>query len=161
MPNTASFSAYSVDDLNDSVKNIKPFSPTMGIVFASPALGIPTLAETAASWGFPVFGCSTAGEILKGNKGSLILEQSAVCFVSDPDSSLFSISLFEKNNESSFNFGRIIGAWGKKTFDAPAFIIAISGLTNDGEAIIRGIESVSPPGTLIYGGVAGDDAHFQ
>jgi hypothetical protein len=39
--------------------------------------------------------------------------------------------------------------------------MAISGLTNDGEAIIRGIESVCPPGTLVYGGVAGDDANFK
>ena len=138
MPKSACFSAYSVEELDESVR-ASGISPTLGIVFSSPAIGIPELAKASASWGFPVFGCSTAGEILKRENGSPILEQSVVCCLTDLDLSLFEVAIFEKTTESSLDFGRKIGNWGIKVFESPAFIIGISGLKNDGEAIVKGI----------------------
>ena len=159
MPKSACFAAYSVDELDEMVRS-RGFTPTLGIVFCSPAIGIPELVNVLPAWGFPVFGCSTAGEILKREGGSPILEQSVVCCLLDLDPSLFSIAIFNRNTESSFDFGRKIGSWGMRTFSSPAFLIAISGLTNDGEAIVKGIESACPYGTPSFGGMAGDDANF-
>lgn len=161
MPKIACLSAYTCEDLDERVRQHRKFTPTLGIVFGSPALGIPGLAEASAEWGFPVFGSSTAGEILKGESGSQTLEQSAVCCLTDLDSSLFSVSIFEKGAASFSDFGRTIAQWGLRLFEAPAFIIAISGLSNDGEAIVKGIQSACPSGTPIYGGLSGDDSNFK
>ncbi|MGD0079602.1 MAG: FIST N-terminal domain-containing protein [Methanoregula sp.] len=156
------FSADSTREISEGIRNFSDFHPTLGIIFSSVALGIPGLASQIASAGFPVFGCSTCGEILKGEEGEgPVLEESAVCCLLDIDPSVFSVALFERRDESSFDFGKRIGAWGKKTFASPAFIVTMAGLKNDGEALVRGIESGSHPGTRIFGGLAGDDRKFS
>ncbi len=154
------FSADSASEISERIRNFSDFHPTLGIVFSSVALGIPDLASEISRAGFPVFGCSTCGEILKGEEDP-VLEESAVCCLLDIDPSYFSVALFEKHDESSFDFGKRIGAWGKERFASPAFIVTMSGLKNDGEALIRGIESGCPPGTRIFGGIAGDDRRFS
>lgn len=155
------FTAYSVDEVVERTRNDPGFRPTLGIIFSSTAIGIPELASIISSLDIPTFGCSTCGEILIPSEDSPIFEQSAVCYFADPDPSHFSIRLFEMTNESATDFGNCIGNWGKETFKNPAFIIAISGLKNDGEAIIRGIEAVCPQKTPIFGGISGDDGDFQ
>ena len=153
------FSADSVREISERIRNFSDFHPTLGILFSSVALGIPGLASEISRAGFPVFGCSTSGEILKGEEDP-VFEQSAVCCLLDIDPSVFSVALFEKHDESPFDFGKRIGAWGKERFACPAIIITMSGLKNDGEALIRGIESGCPQGTRIFGGIAGDDGKF-
>ena len=161
MPHSFCFSADSAGELSERIGSFTEFRPTLGIIFSSVALDIPDLASTISSFGFPVFGCSTAGEILKEKGESPVREESAVCCLLDIDPSVFSVALFEKREESSFNFGKRIGSWGKERFASPAFIVTLSGLKNDGEALVRGIESVNPPGLRIFGGVAGDDGKFS
>jgi len=161
MPQSFCFSADSAAEVSEGIRNVTGFRPTLGIIFSSVSLDIPGLAAEISLAGFPVFGCSTSGEILKEADEDLVLEQSAVCCLLDIDPSVFSAVLFEKGEDSSFDFGRRIGTRGKETFANPAFIVTISGLKNDGEALVRGIESVSPPGTRIFGGIAGDDGKFS
>ena len=155
------FSADSAREISERIRNFSDFHPTLGIIFSSVALGIPDLASEISSAGFPVFGCSSCGEILKVKREEPVLEQSAVCCLLDIDPSVFSVTLFEKSDESSFDFGKRIGSWGKERFASPAFIVTMSGLKNDGEALVRGIESENLPGTRIFGGLAGDDAKFS
>lgn len=133
----------------------------MGIIFSSVALGIPGLVSEISSAGFPVFGCSSCGEILTQEGKTPVFEQSAVCCLLDLDPTVFSVALFEKNAATSNDFGRRIGEWGKTVFKNPAFIITVSGLKTDGEAVVRGIGSVCPSGTQIFGGLAGDDSLFR
>ena len=147
------FSADSTREISERIRNFSDFHPALGIIFSSVALGIPGLASQIASAGFPVFGCSTCGEILKGEGEGPVLEESAVCCLLDIDPSVFSVALFERRDESSFDFGKRIGAWGKKTFASPAFIVTMAGLKNDGEALVRGIESGSHPGPGYSGGL--------
>ncbi|PKL69806.1 MAG: hypothetical protein CVV30_00040 [Methanomicrobiales archaeon HGW-Methanomicrobiales-1] len=154
------FSADSASEISERIRNFSDFRPTLGIIFSSVALGIPDLASEISRAGFPVFGCSTSGEILAGEEENPVLEQSAVCCLFDIDPTVFSVALFEKNDISSFDFGSRIGSWGKEKFSRPAYIVTMSGLKNDGEALVRGIESVNPPGTRIFGGIAGDDGKF-
>ena len=155
-----SLSADTVRELSEKISGFSDFRPALGIIFSSVALGIPDLASEISRAGFPVFGCSTAGEILGGEEESPVLEQSAVCSLVDIDPTVFSVALFERHDLSSFDLGARIGSWGKETFSRPAFIVSMSGLKNDGEALIKGIESVNAPGTRIFGGLAGDDEKF-
>jgi hypothetical protein len=159
-PSLSTYSALSAEELVDKIESNPGFRPTLGIIFSSVALGIPHLAGQLRSKGFPVFGSSTAGEILVRNAEPPMHEQSCVCCLLDLDPSLFAVRLFERGADSTGDLGRRIGEWGSSIFADPAFIIALSGLKNDAESVIHGIGSACPSGTLIYGGIAGDDSEF-
>ena len=58
------FSADSTGEISRKIRSFSDFRPTLGIIFGSVALDIPGLASTISSFGFPVFGCSTAGRYL-------------------------------------------------------------------------------------------------
>ncbi|MDO9034231.1 MAG: FIST N-terminal domain-containing protein [Methanoregula sp.] len=157
MLHTSCFSAFSADELIDKYRQISSFRPTIGIIFSSIALDIPDLVAAIRPEGIPVLGCSTAGEILVEGEAEPFLDQSAVCCFMDFDPALFRISLFERGEETSFTLGQHIGKWGSRQFSKPAFIIAIAGLKNDGEAIVHGIQEVAGTKAPLFGGMAGDD----
>lgn len=160
--NIQRFSAQTVDELDEKLRHcLNGFSPTLAFLFTSPFLGITECARFARSAGFPVFGCTTAGEILPGTGPSPVYELSLVCCLLDPPASSFSVRLFERGAGSSGDLGTLIGRWGGDLYARPSFILAVSGLTNDSEAILRGMQSVIPEGTIIVGGIAGDDTAFE
>ncbi len=161
IPGHLCFSALSAEEIEDRLEEKGEFSPTFGFVFSSVALDIKKIADILASAHVPVFGASTAGEILGVDGEDPVRERSAVCCFLDIDPSLFSIRLFDRGERSCFEFGEAIGVEGTKLFREPAFIIAISGLSNDGDAIVSGIRSAVPPGTPVVGGLAGDDSFFR
>jgi hypothetical protein len=161
MPRTACFTVYSADELVEKYRQITRFRPTLGIIFSSVALDIPGLAAAIRPEGIPVFGCSTAGEILAGGEEPPFNDQSAVCCFLDIDPALFRIARFERTGNTSFALGEQVGAWGSGEFSHPAFIIAIAGLKNDGEAIVRGITGAAGKPVPIFGGMAGDDARLE
>ncbi len=156
----SSFAAYTPAQVRDQFQQIRDMQPTLGCVFSSTAIGIPELVSELASLNIPVFGCTTGGEILSGCDAPPVSDQSAVCCFIDPDPSLFSVMLFEKGALLEDELGRQIGRWGATLFDEPGFIIVISGLTNNAEAIVRGMEEICPPNTPVYGGIAADDGDF-
>jgi hypothetical protein len=158
MLKTSGFISRSIDELKDGITKETAFSPTLAFIFSSVKLGLPDLARTIAPLGIPVFGSSSAGEILATPEGPPVYEQSAVCCLLDLPPAFFSVRLFERNGEPSREFGQRMGAWGMEHFSQPAFIISIANLENNGEAIIRGMEEMCPKGTTIYGGFAGDNS---
>ena len=156
------FVVQTVDELDANIQRSRAeFSPTLAFLFTSPYLGIENCVQHIRSAGCPVFGCTTAGEILTNEGSSPVYELSAVCCLLDPAPSTFAVHMFDRENESSFELGKQIGLWGGTLFRRPGFFLAISGLTNDGEAIIRGMQSVLPAETVIVGGIAGDDTTFE
>lgn len=157
MPHSAGFTAISADEIREKYRQIAHFTPTLGIIFSSVSLGIDDVAAAIGTGSIPVFGCSTAGEILVTGEGDPIYNQSAVCCFLDIDPALFRVSLFGRGNVSPFELGQQIGRWGTGQFSCPAFIIVIGGQKNDGEAIVRGIQQAAGQTTPIFGGVAGDD----
>ena len=162
MPRTACFTVYSADELVERYREIILFRPTLGIVFSSVALDIPALAASIRPLGIPVFGCSTAGEILAGKEDETPFnDTSAACCFLDIDPALFRVARFERNGDSSFALGERVGAWGSGQFSRPAFILTIAGLKNDGEALVRGITSAAGKPVPIFGGMAGDDARLE
>ncbi|NMB77686.1 MAG: hypothetical protein GYA23_01160 [Methanomicrobiales archaeon] len=161
MPRTASFVVYSAEELVEKYRQITRFRPTLGIIFSSVALDIPALVAAIQPEGIPVFGCSTAGEILAGGGDAPFNDMSAVCCFLDIDPALFCIARFERNGDSSFALGERVGVWGSGRFSRPAFLIAIAGLKNDGEAVMRGITHAAGKHVPIFGGMAGDDGHLE
>ena len=149
-----------MEEISETIRNLKEFSPTLGIIFSSPALDIPECTRMISSAGFPVFGCSTAGEILPVEGGEPAHEGTAACCLLDIDPHIFSISLFQRDGQAPPELGTRIAAWGLALFERPAFIIAIAGLKNNNEAIAKSIASACPENTQIFGGVAADDGTF-
>jgi hypothetical protein len=155
------FTAYSPDELSLGIREQRSrFSPTLAIVFSSPSLDIGECVRVLAGSGCAVFGASTAGEILTGAGASPVYEQSATCCLIDPDPSVLAVRLFPRKGATPFELGEEAGRWAAGCFAQPALIVAVSGLTNNAEAIIRGMERYLPPGTVIAGGVAADDTAF-
>src|SRR5574339_92298 len=75
----------------------------------------------------------------------------------------FKIEFIETSQESALEDARKLGITGKETFTRPAFIIANSGVSSDGEPIVEGIlqgfgKSHSPEDdeVTVFGGKAGD-----
>ena len=156
------FTAYSAEELGEKIREQKKhLTPTLVLAFASPFLDIGNSHKALQEAGCSVFGASTAGEILSGNDSLQVLEQSVVCCLLDPDPSAFFVRLFKREDLSSFELGRQAGTWGAGCFEQPAFLMVVSGLTNDTEAIIRGMTECLPSGTKIAGGIAADDHAFE
>jgi hypothetical protein len=156
------FTAYSAEELGGKIRDLKKhLTPTLALAFASPFLDIGDSQKTLQEAGCAVFGASTAGEILTGNDPVPVTEQSVVCCLLDPDPSTFSIRLFSRDGLSSFELGHRAGTWGAACFERPAFLVAACGLTNDAEAILKGMTECLPTGTKIAGGVAADDHAFE
>jgi len=158
---TGMFTAYSPEELALGIHEQRSrFAPTLAIVFSSPSLDIGECIQVLAGSGCAVFGASTAGEILTGAGASPVYEQSVTCCLVDPDPSVFAARLFPREAGSSFELGEEAGRWAASCFTRPAILVAVSGLTNNSEAVIRGMEKHLPPGTVIAGGVAADDMGF-
>jgi hypothetical protein len=156
------FVVQTTDELHEKIRKYqKDFCPTLAFLFTSPFLGIEDCVGVFQSTGVEVFGCTTAGEIMTDTGSSPVHELSAVCCLLDPPPSAISVRLFERGEGGSAALGHQIGIWGSSLFSRPAFLIAISGLTNDGEAIIRSIQEAIPDRATIVGGIAGDDNAFE
>ena len=156
MLKTSGFIVRSPDELKTRIQKETTLSPTLAFIFSSTKLGIPEVVRAIEPLGIPVFGSSSAGEILAAPTGSPVYEQSAVCCLLDMPPAFFSIRLFDRKDALPREFGEQIGRWGASQFAQPAFIISIANLENNGEAIIRALEGVCPAGTPVFGGYAGD-----
>jgi len=156
----SSFAVYTATEVRDQFREIRDMQPTLGYVFSSTSIGIPELVAELAMLDTPAFGCTTGGEILSCPGCAPVSDQSAVCCFIDPDPSLFSVMLFEKGSLPDDELGRQIGRWGATLFEKPGFLIVISGLATNAEAIVRGMEESCPPNTPVFGAVAADDGDF-
>lgn len=157
----ASFSGESPEDIIADIRHSELKTPSLGLIFSSVSLDIPFLSRSLAEYSFPIVGCSSAGEILLTGEESPILELSAVCALMDPSPESFRVSLFQREARNSITLGKEIGRWGREQYQDPIFILFISGLSNDGEQVIKGIEQSFPSPPPVYGGVAGDDGRFE
>jgi hypothetical protein len=156
MLGTSCFIFRSASELQKRMETDTTISPTMAFIFSSTKLGIPDVVKSVTPLGIPVFGSSSAGEILAAPSGSPVYEQSAVCCLLDMPPAFFSIRLFDREDTPDHEFGQRIGRWGAEQFPQPAFIISIANLENNGETIVRALEGACPAGTPVFGGFAGD-----
>ena len=140
------------------------FKPTLAIVFLSVKQDIQVISKLLDEKGIKIFGVTTAGEFIDGE----IEEGSIVMMLLNMNSSYFKVAFLETSQETALEDAKRLGDLGKATFSNPAFIIANSGVSLDGEPFVEGIEqtfekpnSSTRTEVTIFGGKAGDDLALQ
>jgi len=137
------------------------FKPTLAIVFLSVKQDIQAISKLLDEKGIQIFGATTAGEFIDGE----IEEGSIVMILLDMNPSYFKVAFLETSQETAFEEARKLAITGKQTFTHPAFIIANSGVSMDGEPFVEGIlhefEKMDGRDVTIFGGKAGDDLELK
>ena len=136
------------------------FKPTLAIVFISIKQDRGAISKLLDEKDIQLFGATTAGEFIDGE----IEAGSIVMMLLDINPAYFKIAFFETSPGAVFEDAKKLGVAGKETFTNPAFIIANSGVSLDGEPIVEGIiqgfgksPSSGDGEVTIFGGKAGDD----
>jgi len=134
------------------------FAPTLAIVFASVAHDLAEVARVFREAGVDVFGASSSGEIVVGGTGESIRDRHIVALLLDLERSAYGVRLFETEEGRSWHgLGVAAGRWARASFDRGPILVMGSGLTSDGEQIVRGALHEAGADTPIFGGLAGDD----
>lgn len=136
------------------------FKPTLAFVFISIKQDTEDVSNLLDQEGIKIFGATTGGEFIDGDIGAGTI---AILLV-DLDPANFIVLLEDYTCEDPEAQAQSMARKAKEKFVNPSFIISISievvhgaGL---GEPILRAIESVTGPETIIWGGCAGDDFAF-
>lgn len=137
------------------------FKPTLAMIFASVDLDLNGIGAYLTDQKVKVFGCSSCGEFVFNSHQQIISEGALACLLFDIDPSTFSLKHFDGHGLTSFDLGAKMGMWTKEQFSQPGLFILASGLDTDGEQIVRGIQEQAGEGLTMFGGLAGDDAHFN
>ncbi|MCI0709524.1 MAG: FIST C-terminal domain-containing protein [Chloroflexi bacterium] len=163
--NLKTFHASSIDSAQDHLDALVTgeFEPVLAIVFASVAHDLEKLGGLFSAYNIQVFGGTSAGELLEDGDGDTnVFAENIVAMLFDLPDDTFLLKMFDGEGLSSLERGEIIGDWiATQTFENPAVLLMTSGMRTDGEAIINGIISQTSPDLPLYGGMTGDDNHFQ
>ena len=111
------------------------FKPTLAIAFLSVKQDREAISKLLDEKGIQIFGATTAGEFIDGE----IEAGSIVMMLLDMNPAYFKIEFIETSPETALEDANKLGVTGKETFTNPAFIIANSGVSLDGEPIVEGI----------------------
>jgi hypothetical protein len=140
------------------------YQPTLAIVFLSVKQHKEAISKLLDDKGIQIFGATTAGEFIDGE----IEEGSIVMLLLDMNPTYFKIEFLETSQETAFDDANKLGITGRETFTNPAFIIANSGVSSDGEPFVEGIlQGFGKPSSPedgevnIFGGKAGDDLALE
>jgi len=140
------------------------FNPTLAIVFLSVKQDREAISRLLNEKRIQIFGATTAGEFIDGEIG----EGSIVMMLLDMNPAYFKIEFLETSQKTAFEDAYKLGVTGKEIFTNPAFIIANSGVSLDGEPFVEGIQQsfgkTSSPAdreVTILGGKAGDDLALE
>jgi hypothetical protein len=159
--------ADSVESLARQVTDLRAdgFAPTLAIAFASITHELAEIGRVFLDARIEVFGASSAGEICGTSSGGAdagehVRERSIVALLCDLDPAAFRIRLAELEGRTSHELGAAAGRWARASFDRGPVLVMATGLTTDGEQIVRGLQSELGRDAAIFGGLAGDDIRF-
>jgi len=157
-----SFKASHLNTLESKLSALinESFRPNLAFVFASVELDIAKVRAAFEKYNLLVFGASTCGEICFDGSNEGIYEGSVAVTLVELNPEAFAGILIDGNGLNSLDLGKAVAAWGKKLFQKPAFLIAVSGLTANGQEVVEGVLETAGQNTFMFGGLAGDDAHF-
>ena len=133
------------------------YQPTLAIIFISVKQDREAISKLLNDKGIQVFGATTAGEFIDGE----IEEGSIVMMLLDMNPAYFKIEFLETSQETAFEDAIKLGIAGRETFTKPAFIIANSGVSLDGEPFVEGIIQAFGKEVTIFGGKAADDLALE
>lgn len=129
------------------------YKPTLAVVFSSVTRDNASITALLSEHNISVFGCTSAGEFIDGD----YTNNSTSVLLLDVNPDYFDIFFEESASKETRLKAKKLAELATQKFKNPAFIVAGSGLTIDGELIVRGIEDVAGTETTIYGAMAGDD----
>lgn len=140
------------------------FKPTLAIVFLSVKQDREVVSKLLDDSGIQIFGATTAGEFIDGE----VEGGSIAILLLDMNPAYFKIEFRTTSQHTSFEDAKQLGITGKELFARPAFIIANSGVSSDGEPIVEGIlqgagksSSSDDEEITVFGGKAGDDLALE
>lgn len=154
-----SIKAKSVNELEKALAGeiSNEFSPTVVVLFLSVRQDRDAVVELFTKNKIEVFGATTSGEFIDGE----IEEGSITALLLDIRRDLYKLQFLETGEKTTYENAIEIGELGRETFNSPAFIIVSGWLTQDGEAIVKGITQGAGGEVAIYGGMAGDDLQLE
>jgi hypothetical protein len=134
------------------------YKPTLAFVFISIKQDIDAVSNLFDGHGITIFGATTGGEFIDGDIGTGTI---AVLLL-DINPAYFLLFLDDYTGKNPTELVKEITAKAKSHFKNPAIIISCSmDVKSDTEQLweplIRAIESVTGPETIVWGGRAGDD----
>ena len=114
------------------------FKPTLAIVFISVKQDREAISKLLDEKDIQIFGATTAGEFIDGEMegGSIVM------LLLDMNPAYFKLEFLETSQDTAFEDAIKLGNTGKETFTNPAFIIANSGVTLDGEPFVEGLSLI-------------------
>lgn len=141
-----------LSEIHDAVE--AGFQPTLALVFCSVDWDIESLRVALASRGLAVVGATTAGEIA----GAEILEGGCSVMLWEAAPDTFEVWVESRaEGEPMEAVAQRLGRAAVERFGAPAVLTFGSGLSTDGEAVVRGVAGGAGRSIPLYGGLAGDD----
>ncbi len=153
--NAKSIKGKSPQEINESLRQVMDdgFAPTLAIVFLSIKQDRDAISEILDNAGISIFGATSAGEFIDEEIG----EESTAILLIEIERAAFTVLFEDVGARSTRSVANSMGQTSLSLFSNPAFIVCGSGVTADGEMIIRGIEDVVGANLTIFGGMAGDD----
>lgn len=164
MIKSISFSFTSTEDISSKLENNLldiDFNPTLAFCFISVDLPLKPLMDEFKKRKIKLFGASSCGELLFDNKQEVISDKGAVITITNIPSDDFQIISKNRGDLDSKQFGNLLGNEVKKCNFQPSALLAVSGLTVDGQAIVEGIIENNNDNLSMFGGLAGDDSKFE
>jgi hypothetical protein len=164
MINSASFTFKSTGQLSDKLETILSeidYKPSLAFCFVSVDMNIKHIMKTLAEKDISLFGASSCGELLFDKNNETVSDKAAVIMLTDITADSFSIIGCERRDRNSHDFGKYLGGEIQSFENKPSVIIAASGLTLDGQALVEGIVELNDKNLNMFGGLAGDDSKFE
>lgn len=164
MIKSISFSYTSTDDILSKFEtNLTEidFVPSLAFCFISVDLPLQPLMLEFNKRNIKLFGASSCGELLFNDKQEVISDKAAVITITNIPVDNFQIISKNRLELNSKQFGILLGEEVNKCNFQSSAIIAASGLTIDGQAIVEGIIENKNDNLTMFGGLAGDDSKFE
>ena len=137
------------------------YRPTLAFVFISIKQDRDAVSKLLDQKGIQIFGATTGGEFIDGEIGAGTI----AILLLNMDPSKFMVLLEDYSDKNPVLLTQSMARKAKERFNNPSFILSISikvvSDSDNGEPILRAIESVTGPDTIIWGGRAGDDLLFN
>lgn len=137
------------------------FRPTLAIVFVSIKQEIDAICDLLDLQDIKIFGATSCGEFIDGDIGAGTI----AILLTDMNPANFMVLLEDYSDKDPEILTQTMARKAKEQFTNPSFILSNSlEMVNSaglGEPILRAIESVTGPDTIIWGGRAGDDFLFN
>ena len=151
--NSKTFKGKSIGELKENLESAitNEFKPTLAIVFASISQDIKGITTLLDSHDIDVYGVSTSGEFID----EVVEVKSAVVMLLDINRDYYSLTCQEGSD--IYTLANQTAKMASFLYRNSSFIVSLSGLINDAEQIINGIEAELGKGINIFGGISGDD----